>query len=91
MSLYIQLTEVLLREEERGEDDGQVDGEDVEDFVQAEVGDERVLVLTSTLQNLERLQQHDALSLASLRKLTKPTIDDSIKTPRRISLQRISS
>ena len=52
MSLYIQLTEVLLREEERGEDDGQVDGEDVEDFVQAEVGDKRVLVLTSTLQNL---------------------------------------
>ena len=91
MSLYVQLTEVLLREEERGEDDGQVDGEDVEDFVQAEVGHKRVLVLTSTLQNLERLQQHDALSLASLRNLTKPTIDDSIKTPRRISLQRISS
>ena len=71
MSLYVQLTEVLLREEERGEDDGQVDGEDVEDFVQAEVGDERVLVLTSTLQNLERLQQHDALTLASLRKTNK--------------------
>ena len=60
------LTEVFLREEEGGEDDWEVDCEDVEDFIKSEVGDKSVFILSATLKNLKCFQQHDAYTMIKI-------------------------